>query len=66
MCPNKICFDQREAGKGEFSPNRGGWIVPEISRDALQEIADRFKMGHYSNVTASANRLNVRIRETGV
>lgn len=53
----------RGRGRGNLPRTVAIGLCRRLSGTPLQEIADRFTMGHYSSVTASVNRLNARIKE---
>ena len=53
----------RGRGKGNLPRTVAVGLCRRLSGASLQKIADRFTMGHYSSVTASVNRLGVRIQE---
>ena len=53
----------RGRGKGNLPRTVAVGLCRRLTGASLQEIADRFTMGHYSSVTASVHRLGARVEE---
>ena len=53
---------ERGRGKANFPRTVAVGLCRKLAGMPLQEIADRFRMGHDSSVTASVNRLKARIQ----